>query len=78
MSLEDRQFTRDSRPIMRGYSGHGPGKNNLAMQAVGPTPLGTYSTGPHHHNAVTGNYSMSLVASGLMAASISGPKVPRT
>jgi hypothetical protein len=47
-----------------GYSGHGEGKNNPAMQAVrstGPLPVGDYTIGqpedrPHH----TGAYSMAL------------------
>src|SRR5713101_1705004 len=42
-------YDPDEKPVGRGYSGHGPGLNNPAMQAVhdvGPVPQGYYSVGP--------------------------------
>ncbi len=49
--------------VSGGYSGHGAGRNNNAMQAVrgvGPTPIGTYTIGPPHSSPHTGSYSMNL------------------
>lgn len=49
--------------VGQGYSGHGAGRNNSAMQAVrglGPTPVGTYTVGAPHHSRNTGNYTMNL------------------
>ncbi len=57
------QLTHNGRPVASGYSGHGPGKNNPALQAargVGPTPLGVYSVGAPHHSNNTGAYTMNL------------------
>ena len=56
-------LSHNGRPLATGYSGHGLGKNNPAMQAthgVGPTPLGTYSMGTPHHSNTTVIYTMNL------------------
>lgn len=46
-----------------GYSGHGPGKDNPAMQSVpnlGPIPRGTYRIGPPFRHPHAGHYVMRL------------------
>jgi len=49
--------------VATGYSGHGAGKNNPAMQEkvdVGPIPQGTYTVGPPFTSDKHGPYAMSL------------------
>ena len=56
-------LSRNGQTIATGYSGHGLGRNNPAMQTahgVGPTPLGSYTVGSPHHSNTTGNYTMNL------------------
>jgi RHS repeat-associated protein len=52
--------------LATGYSGHGAGVNNPAMEGVedvGPIPRGDYTIGRQHHSAATGPASMSLAPS---------------
>ena len=45
------EIDRDGAVVGTGYSGHGAGLNNPAMQQdqnVGPIPQGTYTIGPPH------------------------------
>lgn len=47
----------------RGYSGHGPGLNNPAMEGfadVGPIPAGRYAIGPPHTHGELGPLAMRL------------------
>jgi hypothetical protein len=47
-----------------GYSGHGRGKNNAAMQAerdIGPIPQGAYHIGFPHYSERVGPYAMELI-----------------
>jgi hypothetical protein len=49
-------LTRDGTMIAAGYSGHGDGRNNPAMEAtrlVGPIPCGLYHIGPAFHASTT-------------------------
>jgi hypothetical protein len=53
----------NGRSVGIGYSGHGLGKNNPAMQKtrnIGPIPQGTYQIGPAHQDSKTGPVSMNL------------------
>jgi hypothetical protein len=57
------QMSLDGKPLARGYSGNGPGKNNPAMQTVegvGPIPQGTYTVGHQFHSHKTGAGAMRL------------------
>ena len=52
------RLTRDGRDYGRGYSGHGPGRDNPAMEHmrnIGPIPRGTYTIGAPFHHAHAGN-----------------------
>lgn len=47
----------------RGYSGHGAGLNNHALEAdagVGPVPVGMWKIGPAHRSLHTGPITMNL------------------
>jgi hypothetical protein len=49
--------------VATGYSGHGPGLNNPAMQDdpdIGPIPVGTYTIGPQHFEKGKGPVVMAL------------------
>ena len=56
-------LSHDGNRVYRGYSGHGPGKNNPAMASMrgsGPTPMGRYAVGAPHFSQHTGSYTMNL------------------
>lgn len=53
--------------VWTGYSGHGEGRDNPAMEAVpavGPIPSGLWSIGPPHNSDHTGPFSMALTPVG--------------
>jgi hypothetical protein len=57
------ELFHDAAPIGVGYSGHGGGKNNPALQAVhdaGPIPRGVYAIGRPYDHPVLGPYTMTL------------------
>lgn len=58
----------DGQPIDHGYSGHGEGKNNPAMEAVravGPIPVGKWrATALREKGASTGPYTIVLMPVG--------------
>jgi type VI secretion system (T6SS) effector TldE1-like protein len=59
-------LTREGATIAIGYSGHGDGKNNPAMQQipnVGPIPQGRYSIGDPRDSEKVGPYALPLTPS---------------
>jgi hypothetical protein len=61
------ELLHDGGVIAHGYSGHGPGKNNPAMQGVpniGPIPAGTYRIGKPFKDPFKGPFCLWLVANG--------------
>ena len=58
------ELFHDAELIGTGYSGHGAGVNNPAMQSVknvGPIPVGHYTIGPAFHHPVCGPVAMRLL-----------------
>ena len=58
-----KMFAPDGELLAVGYSGHGEGRNNPAMQAVhdvGPIPVGWYDIGPPHDTTEHGPFVMAL------------------
>jgi hypothetical protein len=56
-------LSHDGRPVGTGYSGHGEGVNNPAMQdvrSVGPIPRGQWSIGPARLQPILGPVAMPL------------------
>lgn len=57
------ELRRDGALISRGYSGHGRGKNNPALQAavaVGPIPAGLWVISERYDSANVGPYALKL------------------
>lgn len=57
------QLWRDDKPIAKGYSGYGHGKNNPLMESVhniGVIPKGLYIIGAPYNSLHTGNYTLPL------------------
>ena len=57
------RFSRNGNLIGIGYSGHGPGVNNPAMEGVvgvGPIPAGAWTIGPAHFDGPLGPVVMNL------------------
>lgn len=57
------KLLRNGIDVATGYSGHGEGLNNPAMQQVrmvGPAPRGTYTIGPAHTHPHLGPIAMQL------------------
>ena len=60
-------LTRDGSYEGRGYSGHGAGVNNPALEAdpgIGPIPAGAWRIGAAHLSPHTGPITMDLAPSG--------------
>lgn len=56
-------WTLPNGDVLHGYSGHGDGRNNPAMEnnaGVGPCPRGLYTIGAPHVSEHTGPYTMNL------------------
>lgn len=59
------RLSRDGAEVARGYSGHGEGKNNPALEPVanvGPIPRGRYKLGPRFDSQSHGPVCMRLEA----------------
>lgn len=57
------ELTRAGQLVSRGYSGHGRGKNNPALQAavgVGPIPTGRWRITERYDSANVGPYALKL------------------
>ena len=57
------KLEHDGQYVATGYSGHGAGVDNPAMQyvaGVGPIPCGRYSIGEPHDSAHVGPFAMDL------------------
>lgn len=57
------ELTRNGIIAGTGYSGHGTGRNNAAMQGthdVGPIPQGTYTIEAPFHHRTAGDFAMRL------------------
>jgi hypothetical protein len=59
------ELSRDGKFVSRGYSGHGRGKNNPALQGVvgvGPIPAGRWRIGAPYDSDRVGRYALRLEA----------------
>lgn len=57
------ELLHDGVHVGAGYSGHGPGLNNPALEAdpgIGPIPAGRWKIGPAHDSPHTGPLTMNL------------------
>jgi hypothetical protein len=57
------ELSHDGAHVATGYSGHGAGRNNPALEGVarvGPLPRGFYTIGPAHDTALHGPVVMAL------------------
>lgn len=60
----DGEISQDGEHVAWGYSGHGPGRNNPALQSlhnVGPIPVGLYTVEDPHDTKDHGPYVLRLV-----------------